>query len=183
MGLCVVEVEVTVSSRPSKVGGSARITRQSLIACAKSSRTPPPPASVGVGPSGRLLAAVPAATSPVSPPPRTAIRARLRDTWKKPRNRGAPATGPKQTVSSPEGGRDFRGLRASAQKTRRGCFGRLSGVPRRLQLRPDRHARLRHVVLDLGHSVVLVVEDRCAQHGVCARGHRLHEVLELACPA
>ena len=95
--LCVVEVEVTVSSRPKRAVGSARSTRQSSIACARSSRTPQLPASVGAGPSDRRPAVVPAVMSRVSRPPRIAIRARLRATWKRPRNRGRLQSGPSKT--------------------------------------------------------------------------------------
>ena len=83
--LCVVVVEVTVSSRPKRAVGSARSTRQSSIACARSSRMPLPPASVGAGPSDRRPAVVPAVTSRASRPPRIAIRALLRATSKRPR--------------------------------------------------------------------------------------------------
>ena len=86
--LCVVVVEVIVRSRPSRVVGSVRHTRQSSIACVKSSRMPRLPVSVGVGPSGRPPAAVLAVTSPASPPPRIAMRARRPGTSKRPPNRG-----------------------------------------------------------------------------------------------
>ena len=86
--LCVVVVEVTVSIRPRRAVGSARSTQPSSIACAKSSRMPLPPASVGAGPSGRPPAVVPAATSHASRPPRIAMRAPRLDTWKRPRKRG-----------------------------------------------------------------------------------------------
>ena len=88
-GLCVVVVEVIVSDRPRRAVGSARITRLSSIACAKSSRMPLLPALVGADPSARPPAADPAATSPAFPLLRTAIRAPRRAMWKKPRNRGA----------------------------------------------------------------------------------------------
>ena len=102
--------------------GSARSTRPSSIACAKSSRMPPPPASVGAGPSGPPPAAVPAATSLASRPPRIAIRAQRPGTWKKPRNRGLLAAGPcnstlQHLVSRvgvlPPTGAQSRGLRVS----------------------------------------------------------------------
>jgi hypothetical protein len=87
-GLCVVVVEVIVSDRPRRAVGSARITRRSSIACAKSSKMLLLPALAGADPSARPPAADPAATSHVFRPPRTAIRAPRRVTWKKPRNRG-----------------------------------------------------------------------------------------------
>ena len=95
--LCVVVVEAIVSSRPRRAVGSVRSTRQSSIACAKSSRMPPPPASVGAGPSGRPPAVVPAATSLAFRPPRTAIRAQRPGTWKRPLNRGLLAVGTQLT--------------------------------------------------------------------------------------
>ena len=87
--LCVVVVEVIARSRPSRAVGSARSTRRSSIACARSSRTPLPPASVGVGLSGRLLAAVLAVMSPAFRPPRIAMHAPPPDTWKRPLNAAA----------------------------------------------------------------------------------------------
>lgn len=85
--LCVVEVEVTVRRRPSRVVASAPRTRPSWIACVKSSRTPPLPASVAVGQSGRPPAAVPDAMSPGFPQPHTAIHAPRPGTSKKPLKR------------------------------------------------------------------------------------------------
>ena len=95
LGLCVVVVEVIVSSRPRRAVGSARSTQQSSIACARSSRMLQLPASVGAGPRGRPRAAAQAATSPASPPRRIAMHALLPDTWKRPRKRpsaGQPIT-------------------------------------------------------------------------------------------
>jgi len=46
---------------------------------------PPLPALVGAGPSGRRLAADPAATSPASRRPRIAMHAPPPATWKRPR--------------------------------------------------------------------------------------------------
>jgi len=77
-------VEVIVSGRPRPAVGSARTTRRSSIACARSSRMPPRPALVGAGPSGRLHAAARAATSHASRRPRTAMHAPPPDTWKRP---------------------------------------------------------------------------------------------------
>ena len=87
-GLCVVVVEVTVSIRLRRAVGSAQSTQPSSIACARSSRMPPPLASVVAGPSGRPHAVVPAATSHAFRPPRTAMRAPRLDTWKRPPKRG-----------------------------------------------------------------------------------------------
>ena len=84
LGLCVVVVEVTVSGRPRPAVGSARTTRRSSIACARSSRMPPRPASAGAVPSGRRRAVAPAAMSLVSRPPRTAMHAPRPGTWKRP---------------------------------------------------------------------------------------------------
>jgi hypothetical protein len=53
-------------------------------------------ALVGAGPSGRQPAVGPAATSLVFRLPRTAMRALLPDTWKRPLNRGALAAGYKK---------------------------------------------------------------------------------------
>ena len=80
VGLCVVVVEVIVSDRPRRAVGSARITRQSSIACAKSSRMPLQPALVGADPSARPHAADPAAMSLAFPLPRIAMRALQRAT-------------------------------------------------------------------------------------------------------
>ena len=108
MLLCVVVVEAIARSRRSRIGGSARITRQSSIACAKSSRMPQQPASAEVGRSGRLLAAALAVMSPVSRRPRTAMHAPPPDTWKRPRNRGRRQPGQHKTAGSPRGP-GFRG--------------------------------------------------------------------------
>jgi len=54
-------VEVTVSGRLRPAVVSARTTRQSSIACARSSRMPPRPASAGAVPSGHRRAVAPAA--------------------------------------------------------------------------------------------------------------------------
>jgi hypothetical protein len=98
--LCVVVVEVTVRSRPRRAVGSARSTRQSSIACARSSRMPPQPASVGAGPSVPRRAAVPAVMSRASRPPRIAIRAPRRVTSKRPRKRPPRSSGPPRKTSS-----------------------------------------------------------------------------------
>ena len=87
--LCVVVVEVTVRSRPRRAVGSARSTRRSSIACARSSRTPLPPALVGAGRSVPRPAAVPAVMSHASRLPRPAIRALRRVTLKRPRKHAA----------------------------------------------------------------------------------------------
>ena len=108
-GLCVVVVEVIVSIRPRRAAGSARSTRRSSIACAKSSRMPQPPASVGAGPSVRRHAAVPAVTSLAFRPPRTAIRALRLVTSKRPPNRGRLAVGSPTKLHLRPSGRGFRG--------------------------------------------------------------------------
>lgn len=84
--LCVVAVEAIAPPRPSQAVGSARSTPRSSIACAKSSRTRLPRASVEAAPSVPRPAAGLVATSPESRPPRTVTRARPRDTSKKPRS-------------------------------------------------------------------------------------------------
>jgi len=82
-GLCVVVVEVIAPIRPNRAVGSARITPRSSIACAKSSRTRLPLASVEAAPSAPRPVADLGATSRVSRPPHTVMRARQRATSKK----------------------------------------------------------------------------------------------------
>jgi len=77
-------VEVIARIRPWPTAGSARSTRRSSIACARSSRTPPRLASDGGAPSGPRPVAVPAATSLASPPRRTAMHAPRQGTSKRP---------------------------------------------------------------------------------------------------
>jgi hypothetical protein len=161
IGLCVVVVEVTVRSRPRRAVGSARSTRRSSIACARSSRMPLPPALVGAGPSVPRPAAVPAVMSRASRPPRIAIRAAPRATLKRPRKRAAlRSSGPPRKTSSNSGGH------VSAWA--------LSGVP----FRSDGNPAVSQEPLDLTHRVMAVVQDRRQQDGVSARLHGIGEILE-----
>ena len=110
---------------------------------------PPPPASVGVVPSDRPHAVVPAATSLASRPPRTVTRAQRPDTSKRPRNRGRLAVeSPNKTALAPPGPQIC------------GAVGAWEGPgPQRRSGGADRDSILREPLLDLGHGVQAVVED------------------------
>src|SRR5207248_41661 len=84
--VCVVVVEVTVSSRPCRGVASVPSTPPSWTACVRSSRTQPRPASAGGGRSALPRVAVPAVTSLASPPRHIAIHAPPPGTLKRPPN-------------------------------------------------------------------------------------------------
>jgi hypothetical protein len=71
---------------------------------------PLPPASGGAGPSGRQLAAAPAATSPAFPRPRIAMRAPRRVMWKRPPKRGRLTAGSNKFEHCPSGPGDSAAL-------------------------------------------------------------------------
>ena len=125
-GLCAVVVEVIVRGRPRRAVGSALSTQRSSIACAKSSRTLPQPASVEAGPSGRLPAAAPVVMNLACRRPRIAIRVPPPATWKRPRS-GHPQPGPNPTTAEQAG--DSRGLASPAVvlRARAGAHDRHAG--------------------------------------------------------
>src|SRR5205085_4928309 len=120
--VCAVVVEVIARRRLCPAAGSARSTRRSSIACARSSRTPRPPALVGGARSAPRLAAAQAATSLAYPPPRTATRAPRPGTSKRPRSSVHVGSGASLSVSRLRGilREDSRAVRDDPPATQTG---------------------------------------------------------------
>ena len=106
---------------------------------------PPLPVLGGAGPSGRLRAAVPAATSPASPLPRTAMHAPQQDTWKKPHKRRL-SSRPRKNCRSRRTGARLVGVVRPAAVRRRACTppsGRACATREPGRMRPGWGRRMR----------------------------------------